>query len=130
MIPTAAEVEKHWAVEIFAPLQRWDLMESFTKLPAVPCRLCQQREQAYSFSFLCNMVNNPNSKQGKVLKATCCRRNSEGWENSLFVEERGWSNISDTFTFFVWEGSWSVQWGEGTAGNRVGGRGPKEEHHP
>lgn len=89
MIPTAAEVEKHWAVEIFAPLQRWDLMESFTKLPAVPCRLCQQREQAYSFLFLCNMVNNPNSKQGKVLKATCCRRNSEGWENSLFVEGKG-----------------------------------------
>lgn len=44
--------------------------------------------------------------------------------------ERGWSNISDTFIFFVWEGSWSVQWEQGTAGNRVGGRGPKEEHPP
>lgn len=46
------------------------------------------------------------------------------------IRERGWANISDTFTFFVWEGIWSVCRGEGTAGNRVGGRGPKEEHHP
>lgn len=52
MIPTAAEGEKRQAVEISAPLQSWALMESFTKLPAVPCRLCQQREQACGILFL------------------------------------------------------------------------------
>ena len=42
------------------------------------------------------MVNNPNSKQGKVLRATCCRRNSEGWENSLFAEGKGAGQIFQT----------------------------------
>ena len=55
MIPTAAEVEKHWAVEIFAPLQRWDLMESFTKLPAVPCTavhgVAKSRTRLSDFTF-------------------------------------------------------------------------------
>lgn len=34
-------------------------------------------------------MNNPNSKQGKVLKATCFRRNSKGWDKGLFAEGRG-----------------------------------------
>lgn len=50
MIVIAAEVERHWTVEIFTSPWSCNLMESFTKLPAVPCGLCQRRKQVQIFS--------------------------------------------------------------------------------
>ena len=98
MITIAAEVEKHQAVEIFNPRQSWAFTESFTKLPAVPLWLCQQREQAHVFFYFYKIQSIvPTVNKGRFLKPYASgenwgpglaakSRNLEGWDRCLLAE--------------------------------------------